>query len=450
MTSTSTLLSAHRRRQPAAMWCFLTALTVLVVLGVAPTMASDDATQRVIGAGGVLYELHAGAYGDLFDGPALDGAAQVLALDVRRGDAVERLLVPGTESASAEVSASMIYDNGSETVYLLWEGLAGGVHPLLHLVTFGNDGFGVVSEITASPFSDKGHPQLAVTRESATASEAADRVTAHLAWWEQSGADVRPVYTPLVLDGVSSEWKVLLDLPTLLPAAESAAPVDPALGELLHIVPGRSTASALVAFVDAAHGRLATVEVEALPSALTGLANAVASHVRSLPDGVDVDTLLSEVTAIVEADGGDFHPATVAWLLVEVERLLRSEGPSASFALARKLGGHIIHIGYKVGSAGLVNPDADAIFAIGPSRTPLHHFKRSVVSIWELPAVGADPTLFASRDGGSAVLAWAAEGAVLYRETDGGGWTDVRTIELGAHLDRAAALEALQRRVLAR
>ena len=80
-------------------------------------------SDAVLGADGAVYGVEAGAYGDLFpDGSQAGPEQPVLALRVTLADGSRQVhLVPGTGDGDVEGSPSLIVEEATGTVYLLWE-----------------------------------------------------------------------------------------------------------------------------------------------------------------------------------------------------------------------------------------------------------------------------------------------------------------------------------------
>ncbi|MEM9555688.1 MAG: hypothetical protein AAGC60_15640 [Acidobacteriota bacterium] len=424
----------------------------------APGLALAEPEAAVLGADGAVLQLHSGTYAELFPGDSeLFADSDVLALDVRRGGNIERHLVPGTESTSAEHVASLLHENGSGLTYLLWEGILNDIHPVLYLTSWDGAAWGDVFEVTGSPFARKGDPRLVVTRDvvdSKGETKASERTVLHLTWWEETVDTIRWRYAPLVIDnGRQVDDRPVRELGRYLGAQDSgfAAPSVDSLGLLQ---PGRDSSTVVAGFVD--QDRLGSVEVEVVPQVLSRLADAVAAEIAALGPGVSQDVALDAVRRAVFENGGDFYPTTLVFLAEEIANLLFDQlGADATASdyesIASGMGGHIIHIGMRVGTAGLDDGDASEILTVGGDGAS-HHLKISAVGSWSVPtapAVAANvvPSLFISRDGGDALLAWPLRHRVIYRETTAeGGWTAERAVRLDADLDAATALEMLRAR----
>src|SRR6185369_12929103 len=165
----------------------------LALLGLAAALPGR-ATSRdsALGVNGEVYQVKAGNYGDLFpNGHAVDPAVPVLAIDVTQpGAAPQRILIPDTLDPAAETSASLIYENDSQTVYALWASQV-GLNPVLKLSGYDGTSWSTPIQVVGNPYATKGSPQFTMTRE--TFQDIADdgttatkhRTTLHLLWQEE-------------------------------------------------------------------------------------------------------------------------------------------------------------------------------------------------------------------------------------------------------------------------
>src|SRR6476659_177737 len=136
-------------------------LLALLLVPAAAAFAGDGTA--MLGASGELYRVRSGVYGQLFANvPAGQGSDQVLALEITRDGATQRLLVPGTEGPEIESSPALTVDRATNRVYLVWEGRQ-NYHSVLTLLSRSDDGWSEPFEFAADPFSFKSNPQLATT-----------------------------------------------------------------------------------------------------------------------------------------------------------------------------------------------------------------------------------------------------------------------------------------------
>lgn len=441
---------------------------ILLVWGLFPTVAEAQERQLVFDSEGTVYRLHRGTYGELFpEGTAAHADNPVLALEVipAEGDA-ERLLVPATESYDSESSASLVYEKGAGTVFLLWQTAFNGLHPLFQLTSFDGTAWSEVIEIAYGPFIRKGSPRLAVTRE--TAADGAERTLLQLIWWEEvPGAVSRKRYAPIFLEGEGySGNPPVIDLSSFLPAADEAVPAadetaesDAALPaaagleDALTLRAGRNDHSVVVGFLDPDDHRLATLEVELLPWALSDLADKVRAHVVVVGNRYSTRGELAEDarTALLELGTG-FHEAARRFLADEVRGIVESspEDPSSPEGLemiADKIRAHVVVVGSRFRVAGLEDTHASDVLEIPSSDGGFHALNVSVISNRVAPDVGGSAELFLSESGRNVIVTWEGDGVIHYRESAGDGWSEPGVIELTEDLDRDAVYQMLSERV---
>ncbi|HSG39343.1 MAG TPA: hypothetical protein VLE27_06870, partial [Thermoanaerobaculia bacterium] len=174
--------------------------------------APASATERsvALGVDGAIYQGKVGAYRDLFPkGGDTAAANTVVALEITQpGGAVERVLVPYTKSADVEKSPAVLFEDGSKTVFLVWEAPVNALKSTLMLASF--DGQRWSSQpilITGNPYSSKSSPRLAVTRDAYPATgpdgniSERTRTILHIVWAEDAEkGNYETLYSPVILE----------------------------------------------------------------------------------------------------------------------------------------------------------------------------------------------------------------------------------------------------------
>lgn len=434
----------------------LPALFALILLCLAGPLLAGS---QVIGSQGAVLRVVSGAYGELFaGGTELSPESQVLALDIQQGAVSQRLLVPGTEAVFEEYSPTLVHDSRAEVTWLLWEGIHNGLHPLLYLRSFDAGGWGELIELSGSPFSRKGHPQLVVTRDRSLEKNAegvpveVERTILHVFWWEEQGSELRKRYSPLVLEaGRFIGNHPVRDLSELFPA--DPASTFPAFGELMRVQPGATAGSVLAGFVEQDAGRVVALEVEVVPRALSRLAEDVYEFVQGQNSQQSLEALSNQVRARIAENGFDLHPATVDYLKQSVAALIAGMDPATPNvegmeSIGRRAGMHILIIGHRQ-TVQISQGEPDEILTASRfgNVKPWHHLRLAKVASRPLPAdIGGGAQLFLSRAGQEACLAWLGEGKVIYRESAGEGWADPQEILLTETLDQNTVMAILEQR----
>lgn len=435
--------------------------------------------QVVLGADGAVYVAKTGTYGQLFPGAVKANASDpVIALEVTRpGSPAQRILVPSTANSDVEKSPSLIYEDHSETLYLVWQSFS-SVHPVLQLSGFDGQKWSEPIEVTGNPFAPKTSPQMAITRDTfGDLNDEGELVTKqrtilHLIWEEEieTGAVLETFYTPILfIDGVYLGWNPVYKLASFDPseAAVLAGPgLSPALVRSPSIQGGRDGRTVVVAFVSSAKQRLISLEIDALPQEFSQLADKARSHIIDLgrrpnpPRGLKA--IADEARSHVIDLGRAFHTEIAESLANQVhEKILKSGTQDLTF-LGGSARSHIIDLGAKLSGRGLRNPMKAAVVArteeITPSapgspdpETPQssNFIQFRLASSRPAPAVGAVDAdavrMFISESGENVLIAWPDQNRILYRDTKGEEWNPVREIKLSDSLDLAGAYEILER-----
>jgi len=459
-------MSKRRLRRQAS------SLLVLVLgLGFALTSAHAQGMEKdaAVGSDGVLYLVREGTYGALFPGQGLANPEDsALAVDLVRPDQTrERLLVPGTETAHSEDSSSLLFEDQSDTLFVLWQTKINVIHSRLNLIALRDGEWSEPIEISGSPFGWKSAPQLAVTRDSFRTLESDGsvrrwtRTVVHLLWWED-GASGEPQahYSPVtLLDGVYTGWNPVYSLDEL--AFSESIPASPnlELAQAPRIEPGRNGQSVVIAFVLPGRGQLVTAAIEVLPGELSFIADRIRNQIIDVGRALMPDqptALAGKVRNQIIDVGGrlGLHPSVPAYAAHQaVSEILSSPPEQGLDSLAERVRNQIIDVGARVDDRGLDRASAAQRLEIletsngAETDAPANLFRVVEVSARPVPPTGElDNALFLSRNGREVVVSWIADAVVFYRESRGQGWSEARPLRLGNELDLRHAREILERR----
>jgi hypothetical protein len=450
-----------------------TGLLVLALLCAAPALAQSKAA--AVGAEGEVYTVLEGAYGDLLPGQGLaEPDNPVLALDITRpAGTTERLLVPGTETQDIEDSTSIVFEDGSETLFVLWQTKINLIHSNLRLASFKDGEWSEVVQIWGSPFGWKSSPQLIVTRDLyKTLDEAGEqrtwnRAVAHVVWSEERAAGFHALYSPIVLiDGTYLGESPVYDLSELagLPEASPPAQVAAGLAGSARIRTGRNAQTVVAGFADPKSGRLATIELETLPGELVHLADRLGHQIIDIgrdlfpgrPDRFG-DKLGHQIIDI--GHELDLHPGLIAYSAAVVEdQVLRADPEEPLDSLADRLGHQIIDIGARMTDRGVdrfLSKSGYRLLDIPAEQgrvelegNPHSLIRVATVSSRPAPRIAESAespvTLFLSRTGVDVLTAWQTGHGLRYLESRaGGGWSEPFEVRVG----EGRAVESLDQAV---
>jgi hypothetical protein len=459
-------------------WFLVLGMIGLGLAAPAPGLAASH--DSALGASGEVYQVKSGKYGDLF--PAGQGTAPgtpVLAIDVTRpGAPTQRVLIPDTLDSAAESSASLLYEDDSKTVYVVWESQE-GIHPVLRLAGFDGNAWSTPISVVGNPFAPKTSPQFAITRESFEEAGGEDddsvvvkhRNTLHLIWQEEGAVTgaLETFYTPVVfVDGIYAGANPVYSLSDFLPDGAAAGDIQPTLLRAPAIQTGQDQRTVVVAFASLAKGRLATVEIDVLPEELSRLSEKARSHIieigRSLyPSNLPV--LAEKARSHIIEIGVAFHPELALTLADQVRATILANDASDLGQLAEKARSHIIEIGAKLSGRGLrnlkeqantqivqVDDPVDVSRLVAPTPKPTvaaaYLIQVRVASSRPVPRVGpGNVALFVSEAGDDVLVSWAQVDKVLYRLSTDASWTEPRELRFTPSLDVNKAYDILSQRV---
>ena len=429
--------------------------------------------EAVLGPNGELYAVRAGTFGELFPGQQnVPPSNPVLAIDIEKADTPRvRLLVKGTEGPDLDSAPFLLYEDVSNTMFLVWETRLGGVFPVLMMsgYTGAKDSWLEPYAIIDYPFSLKSSPQLAVTYDSYAELEGdtpKQRTILHLLWGQES--DLGPVetyYSPIFLEngrflGRSPAFR-LNDLEDAqgdgIANSSTTLPT-----QLIKIQRGRDQRTIVVAFGSA--GRLNTLEVGALPPQLGRIADGARSHIldfgiRLYPG--HLSALAQGVKAeILKRGSATFDNEILKSLADQIESYVATASPKTPLkVIADGARSHIIDFGVRLSGRGLKNSQAasSSLVEVDPSQlemagsesVPSQILQMGRISSWPTPeAVNPESVqIFVSDSGERAILCWVEKNRVVYRESNGTGWTGPLELRLSDSLDLKRAFEILEQRV---
>lgn len=433
-----------------------------LLLAATPLAAQPAPSQ--LGSGGEVYSVQRGTYKALFPAPPPAWANHpVLALDIVRDGKLQRVLVPGTDGPQEERAPALALDHDSSRGWLVWAS-----DRTINLIGFSAAGWSEVFAVAGDPGSDKLNPQVAATVDRYQRLDGegelvwASLTVLHLVWFDDGPAGQRVLYTPLAIrDGEILGGNRLFDLQELSggePA--SGAAVAAARVDLLQrplVVGSRDGGHVVVAFLSPASGELVTLELRPIGGELAffgDLARAVVIDTGHRDPGATPASIAEEARAVVIDTGRRLLRASLANLLgeqfladvgaapsggelAEVTDAARARLIAEGVALMQGTAGPEIEFLEIAGGGELVG-DSHLLDVRRASRRALP----------DLPAAAV--RLLVSDHGDQASLAWSVDGAVRYRETAGAGWSELRSLALGAALDTEQALRLLQQRLAGR
>lgn len=445
----------------------LVPIAIALVLAIAPLAAADV----VIGKQGQTFSVLGGTYGALVpEGSATGGENPVLMLETRLpGQEPKLLLVPGTEDAQWEEAPTLVYEDASDTLFLVWIGRVSTLHPVVSLIGYGPDGWTEHIELVGNPFVAKSHPAVAVTRDSFLRLDPlvgpveSLRTVVHLVWAQEEAADQwAAVYAPVMfVDGAYTRHSPILHLEDVLSevGADDIAVATPHWTAPV-LRPGRDTGTVIIGFASSTGSRFRTAEIHLVPADLIRLAGDARAHI--IDTGARVDTpegrrLLADGARAHIIDTGIAFDVNIVRSLADAARayIVDSGGTIASDDELRRVAdgarAHIIDTGVSL-SHGLrravVQASRSTLVQVSADEGGEHFLAFGSLSSRPTPAAATEESsVFLSRRGSDAIVAWSDDARVFYLESEGDAWSEVRTIELGTRLGVAEALEGLERRI---
>lgn len=453
--------------------------SLIVGLGLAVSAMLPAQQGATLGSEGEVFLARTGSYKSLFPQGGHPGVApgnDVLALEVARpGKTTELLLVPGTSDIDVEKSPSLLFEESSNTLFLLWERRINRIYPVLMLAGFDGERWIDPVEI-GDPMAMKSSPQIVVTRDSyklqgeteGSEEEVRTRTIVHLLWGEEThDGSSQTLYTPIILEngafsGVSDDRIYDLNDLDKSNALVAGAEMPANLANALRLQPGRDSGTVVAVFTSPATRQVLSLEIDVLPAELSMLADGARAHIidigrqstypgnlRLIADGARAH--------IIDIGRRSFHAEIALSLANEIhEDILTSGGKEELRLVADKARAHIIDIGAKLSGRGLRstldNSETRLVEITGSSSyRPIQHLIQFRLASSRLaPGVPGDGEvkLFASRSGKDVLVSWLEAERVRYRESkDGDGWRPVQEIKFSPTVDLKRAYEILEQQM---
>ncbi len=433
------------------------------------TSASAFDRPGALGPGGEIYLTRVGTYGVLFPkGKAYPASNVVLALEVSRsGGAADRVLVPGTEGAEIEASPSVVYEETSRSLYVLWQSKISSVNRLI-LRSFKDGSFGPPIEVRSGTFNmTMSAPQAAVTRDEffvpadGGGTATVHRMLLHLIWWEESGVGNRVLYAPITLiEGMYTGWHPVYSLNDLDGSIDDSLAASEALPQLYRsprIQTGRNDHSVVISFANERNGRLDVLDVSLLPGEISFIADRIRSHI------IDIGRMSPSAQTIADRirshiiDIGRLNSQVVGFLSTDVYQHILAVGPqyvgSVDYdGLADEVSGYATRAASTLLENGRLGEDPPEILRLAADSddNELGAPRLQIRRVFGQPAPRTAPaptTIFTSEDGKAVVVAWDVVNQVRYRESSPEGWGEIFVVNLTTELTREKAYEFLEQRL---
>lgn len=449
-------------------------LLLLTFLLVATSPGLADQRLVALGSAGAIYQVETGTHQELF--PGSHSTNPVLALAIYHPDApTQRVLVPGTEGAEAESSANLLYEEASNTVYLIWESRNNYIHSQIKLASFTDQAWTNAIELPGEFFSLKASPSLAVTRDTFVSINAEGnpvshaRAVYHVIWWEEAAAGERVVYSPVVLiDGEYVGHNPLLILNDLgfAPGARLWYSATDDLARSPSIQAGADHNSVVVGLIDPASEQLVQLELSMIPGELGAIADQVARVILDAGDSESPLNLADRARGHLIDFGARLrmHPAMISIMALEAldSVSLASSESLTTEELADRARGHLIDFGARLAAQGMTGVDDErpgwrweVEGAPTPNSgldAPLHTLRLRQMAARPIPRTNphSPTTIYLSDSGEEALVAWLVGSYTLfYQESVGEDWGPVHRLKLDGEqldLERAHTLLALRAR----
>jgi hypothetical protein len=426
---------------------------------------------QVLGLDGELYRVWSGSYGELFDDGQYPPESSALAVDVStQAGGTTRRLVPGTGGSANESHPAVVFDDASQTLFLLWQSGSGEGGRSLNFVDLpAGGGFSRPIVLLHDQQGFDSTPLLAASRSDFEISDATApsgyrrvmRTVLHLLWSQGDETEQeRLYYTPIVIlgsEGLAAGQPLApadLSVPGVNP--EGAAAIPSTLARQPDIDQGADSQSFVLTLADRSSGRLLTVRIRAV----AGEIGLLADKARELLTGSGLKAGLialgasesEQIEQQIVAAARNLHPGVAAYVGRSVRGVVDEFGLGpAAVEKARHV---IIGIGSRTGGAGVLDDAASHATVEVPVHTAISPepvttvVEVAILADRPLPGgIGEGARAFSSPTGSSAVVLWNEVGAVAFRFADGDEWGPVHRLAAADATELESIVLSLRERV---
>ena len=385
-------------------------------------------------------------------------------VEIRKPDGSRSfVLPPGGETVAPDALPFLIWEDASERLFLVWEGLT-HIHSTVRLASFDGASWSATLQISGNPFTKKTSPRLAITRESyqRTGSDGeaitGARTMLHIVWYEDDYGDVQVLYAPLALDNGAMPRFLppIFELGQFIPESDDAG-VAPTASLLRspRVVAAADQKSVLVALMDDATDQLATLRVDVLPVELSAVADELESFFgeESNPCTADLNVLAERARAHLVVIGTRFSAyarsymadAVREWLLAQRNGECASGGRAL---LAERARAHLVVIGRRALREVILSAKEEESYLLtfDAVQAGLHNdvtltVQRTMVAPPAL-APGA-ARIHIGGAGRSALVSWRGKSELFYQEHDGATWLPRQSLAITDTFNLEQAYELL-------
>lgn len=418
-----------------------------MVAGPAPAADAGAPQSAVYTARGVRYQAVTGAMDELFPkvgaGSSVAGEAKALAIDVTHADGTgERLLVPGTEGDQVEIEPALFFEEATSTLFVMWLARNPDQRSHVLLETLNDGDFGDRISVTREAMVIDRPPTVVLTREGT------QRTVVHLAWAAEGRSGLYSYYSPIVIAaGRYAGWNPIVNLGKLDAHAAAAVAAAPSAIYLAGgVADGVDLRSVVLAAANETTGHLVTARSRVLPLSLVAFSDEARNHLIGVGSSWrrSPRELADEVAGHLEQLEEEVHAGARAFLTRAARAfIVKNIGtitPIESLAEALRL--HLLEQGASLlGQEFEAAPEICGLIEVGPDDAEQTERAAHVLEVCRirdraLPTIAGDEIeIHASRDGGLVLLTWRENGTLWFRISDGGAWSEARSIAAGGDVD---------------
>ena len=386
------------------------------------------------------------------DAATADGASQ-LALTILAPDGSEHVeIVPGTAGPDVELNATLVFDDGKDTLIAVWEQRLYGVFSQLLLAERSPAGWSEPIELSGNPFASRGALRVSVATARPTVTTAGPVAVreqlVHMVWTDDAGPGRHVLYSPIALhDGVYAGENALVRLSGFgasLPHELAQLADHPALER------GSATGSVAIAYLDPETLAFERVALRSLPADLTTFADKARAEIieiglHQVPVGnrpAFADKARAEIIEI----GATLHQSLKVFAAEAIATSLLADPETDLVTLADKARAEIIEIGARALDTEPGRVGTFVTMALGSRGGDIELARLEAMPTPALPP-GADVlATFVSPSANDIAIVWQTAAGYGYLESNEGSWGNAKSLPVG-HFPLDVTLALLQSRL---
>lgn len=376
-----------------------------------------------------------------------------LALTILAPDGSELVeTVPGTDGPDVELNATLVFDDGKDTLIAVWEQRLHGVFSQLLLAERTPAGWSEPIELSGNPFASRGVLRVSVAAARPVVTTAGPVVVreqlVHMVWTDDAGPGRHVLYSPITLhDGVYGGDNALVRLSgfgAALPHELAQVADHPALAR------GSASGSVAIAYLDPETLAFERVALRSLPADLTTFADKARAEIIEIGlHQVPVSNrpaFADKARAEIIEIGATLHQSLKVYAADAIAAALLADPETDLIMLADKARAEIIEIGARALDTEPGRSGTFVTMALGDRGGDIELVRFEQMVTPTLPVGAEVVATYVSPSAKDVAIVWQTANEYGYLESTDGSWGEAKSLPVG-HYSLDVTLALLQSRL---